>query len=503
MDWRKVQYDAVVIGSGAAGAMAAKTLTGGGASVLLLEAGPMLSLEASRPRKRSLEEFQTFKDRQPIQSQNLQYRSENCHLFVDDLENPYSTQTSAGFNWIRSRQTGGRTLVWSRFTLRLSDEDLKSAEHDGVGEPWPIRYQDLAPYYDKVESAIGVRGTREGLPSLPDGQFLPRQVPAFLWELKERLKQRWPYRQLLPSREAVDETTILSTLRRCDGKNLTLRTDCVAARIVLDHPAKARGVAFIDRLSGQWHEVSGRAIILCASTIESVRLLLASGTCDHPNGLGNSSGTLGHYLLDHFGGTRMIALGKVKDVGSPTTERIYLPHFSNHGQQREDFIRGYGIQGELEVRPGGTAILSMGVFGEVLPYFANSVKLDEHARDVVGLPIPQICFTYQGNEHKMAQHAALALREIVDSIGFRPSLVEDRLLVPGTRAHELGGARMGASRSTSVLNGLNQCWDVPNLFVTDGSCFPSASYKGPTLTLMALTCRACEYILRELRAARL
>ncbi len=396
----------------------------------------------------------------------------------------------------------------------MADEDLKSAEEDGVGEPWPIRYQDLAPYYDKVELMIGVQGTQEGLPSLPDGQFLPRQVPGFLQELRERVAQRWPERHLLPSREAVgDADGPASDLPsnsggrfsplQCDRQKLTLRSNCVAARIVLDNPGRARGVVFIDRLSGEWQEVSARVIILCASTIESVRLLLASKTHEHPNGLGNSSGVLGHYLLDHFGGTRMVALGKLKGVESPATERVYLPRFCNRRQQGEDFIRGYGMQGEVEVRPGGIAMLSLGVFGEVLPYFENSVQLDEHTKDAVGLPVPRICFSYRDNEHRMARHAALAVREIVDSLGFRPSIVQDHLLVPGTRAHELGGARMGASRGTSVLNEFNQCWDVANLFVTDGSCFPSASYKGPTLTLMALTCRACEHILRELHALRL
>ena len=155
------------------------------------------------------------------------------------------------------------------------------------------------------------------------------------------------------------------------------------------------------------------------------------------------------------------------------------------------------------MRPGGTALFSLGVFGEVLPYFENSVQLDKHATDVLGLPVPKIRFSYGDNERRMAQHAAAALREIVDSMGFQPSVVQDGLLVPGTRSHELGGARMGASRSTSVLNQFNQCWEIPNLFVTDGACFPSASYKGPTLTLMALTCRACEHILDELRAGRL
>jgi choline dehydrogenase-like flavoprotein len=512
MDWHNVRYDAIVIGSGAAGGMAAKTLTDGGAAVLLLEAGPELSPESCRPRKRSREEFEAIKARQPVQSQNLLYHKENCHLFVDDLENPYSRHAPTEFNWIRSRQTGGRTLVWSRFALRLSDEDLKSAEGVGIGEAWPIRYQDLAPYYDKVERTIGVQGTKESLPSLPDGEFLPRRVPKFLRQLRERLEQRFPERHLLPSREVVDNSPATgfpshssagSTLLQCDRQKLTLRTNCVAAQIVLEHPGRARGVLFIDRLSGQWHEVSARTIILCASTIESIRLLLASETRDHPKGLGNSSGTLGHYLLDHFGGTRIVALGKLKNIESPATERVYLPRFCNREQQEEGFVRGYGIQGEFDVKPSGAALFSLGVFGEVLPYFKNSVQLDKNTRDALGLPVPEISCSYGDNEHRMAEHAAVAAREIVDSIGFQPSIVQDRLLLPGTRAHELGGARMGARPSTSVLNEFNQCWEIPNLFVTDGACFPSASYKGPTLTVMALTCRACEHILAEFRAGRL
>jgi choline dehydrogenase-like flavoprotein len=514
MDWREVRYDAIVIGSGAAGGMAAKTLTDGGASVLLLEAGPELPAEDCRPRQRSRQEFESIKARQSVQSQNLWYNKENCHLFVDDLENPYSTEPSTQFNWIRSRQAGGRTLVWSRIALRLFEEDLKSGAGDGVGEPWPIGYQDLAPYYDTVEELVGVQSRIKSPPCVPDGRFLPGQAPESDAAPASVARNAVAKPRGIPAPEVVDDTnrsasappshsSLGSTLLQCNQQKLTFRSNCVAARIVLDGPERARGVAFIDRLTGQWHEVSARTIILCASTIESIRLLLASATRDHPGGLGNSSGTLGHYLLDHFGGTRMVALGKLKDVESSGTERLYVPRFCNRGRQDEDFVRGYGIQGELQVRTRGTAILSLGVFGEVLPYFENSVQLDETIKDVLGLSVPMISFRYRENEHRMAQHAALAVREIVDSIGFQPVTVQDSVLPPGTRAHELGGVRMGASRITSVLNAFNQCWDVGNLFVTDGSCFPSASYKGPTLTIMALTRRACEHILRELRAERL
>ncbi len=513
MDWRSVRYDAIVVGSGAAGGMAAKCLTDGGAAVLLLEAGPGLSPEACRPRDRSREEFVALRARQPIQSRSLWYDRRNCHLYIDDLDHPYATDPATTFNWIRSRQAGGRTLVWSRFALRMADEDFRSAQEDGIGSPWPISYRDLAPYYDRVERLLGVTGTVESLPGLPDGAFLPRPVPDHLRDLRRRLARRFPDRHLIPAREAVGDTgapesvappssSLGSTLLRADRSRLTFRTDCVVARITLDRPDHARGVVFVDRHTGERHEVSGRVVLLGTSTIESIRLLLASRTAEHPDGLGNSSGALGHYLMDHFGGPRLVAHGQLEGVGTPSTERIYLPRFSNRDGSREDFVRGYGAQGELQTWPGGTATLTLGVSGEVLPYFENAVELDEAIRDVDGLPVPRIRFQYRDNEQRMARHAAAAIRELVDAIGFRPLVVHEEILPPGTRAHELGAARMGSSATDSVLNPFNQCWDVENLFVTDGACFPSAGCKGPTLTIMALTARACDHVLDGLRSGR-
>jgi choline dehydrogenase-like flavoprotein len=510
MDWRKVKYDAIVVGSGATGGMAAKCLAEGGAKVLVLEAGPELPSDARGELEKSREEFDAIKARQPVQSRNLNYSKRNCHLFIDDLDNPYTTDGTTAFNWIRSRQVGGRTLIWSRFALRMSEHDLDSYKDDWGGR-WPISYGDLAPYYDKVEALIGVSGTTEGVPSLPDGCFLPRRVPSYVRALGKRLSSRFPNRQLIPSREAtvneIGRTAVGphclgagSTLTPESRKTSTVRANCIAARIELDRPNHAKSVVFVDRETHRWSEVEGRVIVLCSSTIESVRLLLASANDDFLTGLANSSGLLGHFLMDHFGGPRVVAVGKISDAEPYSRERAYIPRFCDLSGQSEDFMRGYGIQADFETDAGHNTIITMGVFGEVLPYVENRIELDESTRDLWGLAVPRIRFRYRENETRMSLHARTALQEIVDALGFRSMVTHDRLLAPGTRAHELGGARMGSSPTDSVLNAFNQSWDVRNLFVTDGACFPSAGYKGPTLTMMALTTRACDKILELLRA---
>jgi choline dehydrogenase-like flavoprotein len=516
MDWRKVHYDAVIVGSGAAGGMATKSLTDGGAAVLVLEAGPALPPQACREQQPSRDDFEARKARQPIQSQNLIYNKGNCHLFIDDLDHPYSTDDATAFNWIRARQAGGRTLLWggSCFALRMSDADLISPERDGLGSPWPVSYDELAPYYDRVETMIGVCGTLENLPEMPDGCFLPRRAPPYLQELRQRLAGRFPGRHLIPSRQVAGPrsaagspmpsySSLGSTFSLCERHKLTFRPNCVVARIELERPDRARGVVFVDRETGQWHQVSARVIVLCASTIESCRILLASRSQEFPSGLGNSSGTLGHYLMDHFSGSRVVALGRVKDQASSSSESAYLPNFSDLQSDSRDFARRYGMQVDFEVAEDGRAALSLGVWGEVLPYRENSVQLDETKKDVCGIPVPRIRFQYGDNERKMAQHAQTAVKEIVDALEFRSIVVHDSVLPPGTRAHELGSVRMGASPKSSVLNRFNQCWDIENVFVTDGACFPSGGYKGPTLTIMALTARACEYILRRFSSGAL
>jgi choline dehydrogenase-like flavoprotein len=499
MDWKTVEYDAIIIGSGATGGIAAKCLTDGGANVLVLEAGPELPPEAREETEKSPQEFEAFKSRQPVQSRNLLYNKRNCHLFVDDFDYPYTLEKNTEFNWIRSRQAGGRTLIWSRFALRMSEQDF-DIDKDGTAPRWPISYRDLAPYYDKVEALIGVVGTIEKVQSLPDGCFLPRRVPPYLRTLQKKLEKRFPGRCFIPSREA----TRCSVLEKCKRRYLTFRSNCIAAHIELDHPNHAKRVVFVDRETRHWNAAAGRVIVVCASTIESVRLLLASANRHWPTGLGNSSGVLGHYLMDHSGGPRVIAVGNIAETEPFSRELAYVPRFCNLSGHEEDFVRGYGIQMNFETDAHGkNTILTMGVLGEVLPRAENRVELNESMRDIAGLAVPKIRFHYGVNELKMALHAQSALREVVDGLGFRLMIAHDGLLAAGTRAHELGGARMGSSPSNSVLNAFNQCWDVPNIFVTDGSCFPSAGYKGPTLTMMALTARACDKILKMLREGAL
>lgn len=494
--------------------MAAKCLTDGGASVMMLEAGPELPAAQWRGQKLSPPAFAAQKRRQPIQSRSLAYNHRNCRLFIDDGENPYTVGADENFTWIRSRIAGGRTLLWSRFALRMSADDFTSAQQDGFGAAWPITYEELAPYYDRAETLLGVYGTREGLPALPDGVFLSAPTPPFFTELRRRIGTRFPSRHLVPAREVAEDTgvtdsnppshsSIGSTLARCNPAKLTFRPNSVVARIELDRPDHAGSVQFIDRTTGHWREAAARVILCCASTIETARLLLASATREFPAGLANSSGNLGHFLMDHFGGCRLIATGKIKEPRMAGRARGYIPRFCDMDGEQEGFLRGYGVQTDFEVDDRGSVILSLGVFGEVLPYYDNFIELDAQKKDSCGLAVPKIHFRYRDNEYRMAHHAQTTARELVDAMGLAPVVVDDAILSPGTRAHELGGARMGSSPEESVLNPWNQCWDVSNLFITDGSCFPSAGYKGPTLTIMALTARTCDHILGRLRAGRL
>ena len=515
MDWRKIHYDAIVVGSGAAGGVAAKALSDEGVNVLLLEAGENLSPDAYAKQERSEQQFNELRMRQPVQSQGLLYDKGNCHLFADDLDNPYTVSGNTSFNWIRSRQAGGRTAVWSRFAARMSAKEFdgKAEGHDYGA--WPLRYEDLAPYYDKVEKLLGVSGTAESLLSIPDGMFLTRPVPPYLIALREKLESRYPGRHLIPARLAgivnqLDDlglpptyTSMGSTLLQCDPSKLTFRTNCVVARVEIDRANHAKGVVFVDQKTKRSYEVSARVVILCASTIESTRILLASTTASYPSGLANSSGLLGHYMMDHFGGCRAVAVGQLNDRGQSIHEHACIPCFDDLHEQAQSFSGGYSMQVDLRTEGTEHVILTLGVFGEVLPSFENCITLDESLMDSCGLPVPCIHYVYGDNERNMAVHGQNAVREIIEALDFKLMIAHDETLPGGTRAHELGMARMGTTPDDSVLNAYNQCWDVNNLFVTDGACFPSAGNVGPTLTIMALTARACDYIVSELRAGNL
>ncbi len=503
-------YDAIVVGSGATGGWAAKQLTESGLRVALLEAG-----QSPSPDQDTTDARAGASERQPIQSQCYAYTPETSHLFVDDLDNPYSCPEDAPFNWIRGRQIGGRLHTWAGMSVRMSDYQFKAASNDGIGEDWPISHADLAPYYGLVERYLKVSGTRARLPQLPDGLFLEPQPPSAAEQgFKSAVERRWPTRAVTTGRLAqIPADATLAAAQRTG--RLTLFPNSVASRVLTDTGGyRARAVAFVDRPTGHEREVDAGVIFLCASTIESTRLLLNSASSDHPTGLGNSCGVLGHFLMDHTFG---VGVGGVVPRASGGGPRLFgdciTPAFRNITEPEVEFIRGYGIQTHLRpaerrrlhrlrrrVRPGGGRFW-MQSFGEVLPRFENHISVDPDAVDAWGIPAARIECRYGENELQMAADQLHCSTEMAEAAGFHVDESHQALAPPGSSVHELGTARMGSDRSSSVLNRHNQSWDVPNLFVTDGSCFTSSGFQNPTLTMMAITARACDFAIEQLRAA--
>jgi choline dehydrogenase-like flavoprotein len=509
------RFDAIVVGSGATGGWAAKELTEKGLSVMLLEAGPELPFAERVAEGPQPEEA----PRQQVQARCYAFNEATSELFVDDVDNPYAHPAELPFAWIRSRQVGGRLHLWGQMCPRMSDLDFKAASRDGAGEDWPISYADLAPHYDRVERFMQVCGSAEGLPQVPDGSFAsaPRLSPGER-HFKSTVEARWPARRVTGARIALARGNATLAAARASGR-LTLRPDSVVSRVLLGDEARARGVAFVDRLSGVEHEVEARAVVLCASTIESTRLLLNSSTPAHPQGLANSSGTLGRYLMDHtFGlGFDGFLTQPVVAPGEGSTHGCLLPSFRNVGEESEElgFLRGYGVElqvyaptasrlGRLRARgrqlPGH---FWMRTFGEALPRFDNQVTVDPERTDTWGVPIASVVCRYGENEAKMAADQRHTLREMVDAAGIEVEREYLELAPPGLSIHEMGTARMGADPASSVLDPHNRAWDVPNLYVTDGACFVSGGFQNPTLTMMALTVRACDDIAARMSAGDL
>lgn len=511
---KQTVYDAIVVGAGASGGWAAKELTEGGMRVLLLDAGEtprqkqwqLLKQDLYRKLKyRGKVDQRTLSlQRQPIQSKTPAWNW-NYDCFVDDLDNPYTTPDDKPFIWLRSRQVGGRMVAKThgRQLYRLSDHDFKAASRDGYGQDWPIAHTDLAPYYDRVERWVGVRGTLENIPHLPDSVCLPAQPLSAAEELlKTAVELRWFDRQVIPGRTAPPPSTVPAAQKT---KRLTLRSNAIAHHVVVDRQTgKAKGVAVIDRYTHKSYEVFAKVVVLCASTIESTRLLLNSATPQHPKGLGNSSGVLGHYLMDHVNSVNVAGTIPHPDRFAPNlpTGGFYVPQFRNVSDQHPDFIRGYGIQGSAarELPEAADRVpFTMRAFGEMLPRFENCVTLNGDRQDAWGIPVAHISCAFSDNEYAMAKDELQVLQEIAAASEFVVESASHTLAPPGMAFHETGTARMGHDPKTSVLNSFNQSWDVKNLFVTDGSCFVSQGCQNPTLTIMALTVRACDYILDQSR----
>src|SRR5690349_11750843 len=529
-------YDACVVGSGAAGGMAAHVLTDLGLKVLLLEAGKKYSIPEMNAELRSMQwpydhprrgdlppgyhvlNFNEYQIREPPYAQGSPFRhvlskQANHHgadyvknILVDEKEHPY---TGTNYAWVRARLLGGKTNIWGRLALRLSDYDFKAKTHDGYGEDWPIGYKDIAPYYDKVDLYLGISGVKENLPHLPDSIF-QRPVRLTAAEMKLRAGLKKMGRVLTPYRAGVTTDGLKHNKyrSRCYGRgacnrraggcdihaafdsptglifpaldtgHLTLRSNATAREITVDpNTGRARGVSFIDTETLKTYEVKGKAVVVAASTLESARLLLLSKSAQHPNGLGNSSGHVGHNFCEHVMGPSVVGhvkelVGKSRTLDDGRPGGFYVPRFRNLKDPKErDFLRGYGFEGssgvgmfpgeaadapgfgkdyKRSVRENGGAFISMGAFGEVLPRYESYVDLDPQATDRWGIPSLRFHYQFGDNEKKMAADMMETAKEMFDTAGFEIVQTSDQVLTEGWSIHELGTARMGSDTKASV-----------------------------------------------------
>jgi choline dehydrogenase-like flavoprotein len=486
----------------------------------------------------------------PIQSKLYAASEYNYDWFCNDLEEPYTTPADKPYNWLgRMRMTGGRTNVWGRVCLRYSDWDLKAASHDGYGEDWPLSYKDLEPYYDLVERYVGVTGMMEGLEELPDGQFQP-PMPLTCQEtiFRNSVKQKFG-RTVTLSRSANLTnsqngraschycgpcergcmtqsyfnsffTTVSDALR--SGK-CTLVSNAMVYKVLMDPTTnRARGILYIDRNTKQEREIYGRVVILCAQAQESVRILLNSETKEHPGGLANGSGVLGRYFTSHIADAGAVgqfpALDSKPSLAGPKRPvGIYVARFRNTKNRppSKNFLRGYGYEGESAVNfnwnaPGyGEAYkkalhepqvtLSITGFGEVLPRWDNFVEIDHTLKDTYGIPVLKLHMSNRENEAAMLKDIGQSAVEMLDAAGATNIRMHVPPPVPYWAAHEAGIARMGNDPKKSVLNQFQQAHEIKNLFVMDASSFTSNPCQNPTLTIMALCVRSCDYLMNELK----
>jgi choline dehydrogenase-like flavoprotein len=542
LDTTAKTYDAIVVGTGGAGCWAAKELSEGGMNVLVLEAGRAIDKDTDFPPIKPVEMNMWHRVGFALRGQAIQARHAGdqfglglSQFYVNDRHNPYSTPSDAPFQWTRGRQVGGRMHTWARVALRMSEHDFKRPDLDpSIGGEWPIGYDDVAPYYSKVESLLGIIADKDGLEKVPNGETIqdPPAVPASNRIYGEWVKEKIGI-DIIRSRviqNNLDRIPIPLTLALATG-NCTLQPDAVVHRVLVDETTgKARGVGYRDRLSKAYKEVTANTVVLCASALESTRILLNSACDKFPEGIGASSGSLGRYIHDHVlvgkGGLPSAEFAEaVKAAGEkyarPATDpydhgayTMYVPRFCSELAEKPDFIGEYGIQ--TSASPHYWMML---LFGQMLPRFENRVSIHPRRKDKWGIPIAHIETRHSENEFKMAQHMSRTADLFEEKLGFKlleaggrvrrgPQQLIYKLLkpmaiqksgamLPGAAIHETGGARMGSDPEKSVVNPYCSVWDVPNVYVTDGAAFPSNACQNHTLTIMAMTVRTCEHILKE------
>jgi glucoside 3-dehydrogenase (cytochrome c) catalytic subunit len=558
---QSTEYDAIVVGSGISGGWAAKELTEKGLRVLLLERGRNVEhikdyVNATKApwqyahrggRTVAMEELY------PVLKRDYPLNEKNLAFWVNDQESPYTEVKR--FDWYRGYQVGGRSLMWGRQSYRLSDLDFTANVKEGIAIDWPIRYAEMAPWYDHVERHAGIAGSRDGLPQLPDGQFQPAMPlncaeEMIAGKLAKAFNGR---RHIIPGRTA-NATQVLEGRGACQYRNacwlgcpygayfstqsstlpaaaktgrLTLKPWSIVTEVIYDRDQKrAKGVRVLDAVSNQTTDYSAKVVFLCASTLNSTWLLMRSATDVWSGGLGSSSGELGHNLMDHH--FRAGAEGTIEGMDDkyyygrrPTG--FYIPRYRNFFGDKREYLRGFGYQGSASRDDWSRAVSELGVggafkdnaalpgpwtiggtaFGEMLPNHANQVSIDQTKKDKWGLPVLKIDCATGENERLMRKDMINDMAEMLEQTGVKNVRTYDNQYFPGMGIHEMGTARMGRDPKTSVLNAHNQLWDAPNVFVTDGSCMVSTACQNPSLTYMALTARAADFAVNELKRRNL
>ena len=551
-------YDAIVVGSGISGGWAAKELTEKGLKVIMLERGRNIEhlkdyvnankhpWEFPHRGKKTQQMIQDY----PVLNRDYPLNEETFGFWTNEQESPY-TETKR-FDWYRGYHVGGRSLLWGRQSYRHAPIDFEANAKEGIAVDWPIRYNEIAPWYSYAEKFAGVNGVKDNWPWLPDGEYLPAmEMNCVEKDVSARIKDHFKGSRIMTMGRSANLTAPLPGRSNCQYRNmcwrgcpfgayfstqsstlpaamatgnLTLRPFSIVTKIIYDKDTKkAKGVEVLDAETNKTYEYFAKVVFLCASAMNSTWVLMNSATDVWEGGLGSSSGELGHNLMDHHfrvGVSADVEGYEDKYYFGRRPNGIYVPRFQNvPGDKKRDFLRGFGYQGSASRENWGREIaelnigaefkdalsqpgkwrMGMTAFGEILPYHENKISLDKSKKDKWGLNVLAIDAEIKDNEKKMRKAMMEDGAEMFEAAGLKNISTHDNDYYMGMGIHEMGTARMGRDPKTSVLNGNNQVWDAPNVFVTDGACMTSASCVNPSLTYMALTARAAEFAVNELK----
>ena len=560
-----ITYDAIVVGSGVSGGYAAKELTEKGMRTLVLDRGKQMEhITGYEPSYKDPWDFkynglltQEQKASHPKLSRDYPYNEMTEKYWMNDSDSLYKEEKR--FDWFRPNIVGGKSIMWGRQTYRLSDLDFEANLKDGIAVDWPIRYADIAPWYSYVEKHVGISGEALGLPHLPDSEFLkPMDMYCVEKEVRKRIEKNFPGRHMTIGRVAnlseAKQAQLGIGRSACQYRNkcrlgcpygayfstqsctlppaaktglLTLRPDSLVSEIIYDaQKQRAKGVRVIDTVTHEVKEYYAKVIFVCGSTVSTTALLLNSKSNRFQNGFGNDSGELGHNLMDHhfkIGASGTWEGDEDKYYIGRRANGIYIPRYRNIGNDKRDYLRGFGYQGsgsrqgwnrgigdlsfgpdykDSMTRPGPWSMALSG-FGETLPYHENKMYLDPNTKDKWGLPVVVFDAEFKENERKMRKDIMNDAGEMLEAAGLKNVKAYDNGSYPGMAIHEMGTARMGRDPKTSVLNGHNQVHACKNVFVTDGAAMTSTSCVNPSLTYMALTARAADFAVKEIKKKNL